>query len=109
MCVLLLSKDIPTVVLYWFFPFIFTKPSHTRFEEMKDQLRKRMFRKRKVRRINFIIANGISIELNTYALVRPTNPGLLFGSVVSLHSLNVRHLLCLLLSFRGCHLARFSH
>ncbi|KAH6778427.1 ATP-dependent DNA helicase 2 subunit Ku70-like protein [Perilla frutescens var. frutescens] len=46
-----------------------------RFEDMKDQLRKRMFRKRKVRRINFIIANGISIELNTYAVVRPTNPG----------------------------------
>ncbi|KAL8487481.1 hypothetical protein ACS0TY_023519 [Phlomoides rotata] len=46
-----------------------------RFEDMKDQLRKRMFRKRKVRRINFIIASGISIELNTYALVRPTNPG----------------------------------
>ncbi|KAG8375963.1 hypothetical protein BUALT_Bualt09G0013800 [Buddleja alternifolia] len=46
-----------------------------RFEDMKDQLRKRMFRKRKVRRVNFIIASGISIELNTYALVRPTNPG----------------------------------
>ncbi|KAL0432976.1 UNVERIFIED_CONTAM: ATP-dependent DNA helicase 2 subunit KU70 [Sesamum latifolium] len=46
-----------------------------RFEDMKDQLRKRLFRKRKVRRINFIIAGGISIELNTYALVRPTNPG----------------------------------
>ncbi|KAL0322698.1 UNVERIFIED_CONTAM: ATP-dependent DNA helicase 2 subunit KU70, partial [Sesamum angustifolium] len=46
-----------------------------RFEDMKDQLRKRIFRKRKVRRINFIIAGGISIELNTYALVRPTNPG----------------------------------
>ncbi|KAI3459721.1 hypothetical protein Pfo_016384 [Paulownia fortunei] len=46
-----------------------------RFEDMKDQLRKRMFRKRKVRRIYFIIASGVSIELNTYALVRPTNPG----------------------------------
>ncbi|KAL0392539.1 UNVERIFIED_CONTAM: ATP-dependent DNA helicase 2 subunit KU70 [Sesamum radiatum] len=46
-----------------------------RFEDMKDQLRKRIFRKRKVRRINFIVAGGISIELNTYALVRPTNPG----------------------------------
>lgn len=43
---------------------------------MKDQLRKRMFKKRKVRRIYFIIASGVSIELNTYALVRPTNPGL---------------------------------
>ncbi|XAR65559.1 DNA helicase [Bertholletia excelsa] len=46
-----------------------------RFEDMKDQLRKRMFRKRKIRRITFSIANGISIELNTYALIRPTNPG----------------------------------
>ncbi|XP_042010904.1 ATP-dependent DNA helicase 2 subunit KU70-like [Salvia splendens] len=46
-----------------------------RFEDIKDQLRKRMFRKRKVRRINFIIAGGKSIELNTYAVVRPTNPG----------------------------------
>ncbi|GFY81506.1 ATP-dependent DNA helicase 2 subunit Ku70-like protein [Actinidia rufa] len=46
-----------------------------RFEDMKDQLRKRMFKKRKVRRITFSIANGISIELNTYALIRPTFPG----------------------------------
>ncbi|KAG6408363.1 hypothetical protein SASPL_131368 [Salvia splendens] len=46
-----------------------------RFEDIKDQLRKRMFRKRKVRRINFIIPGGKSIELNTYAVVRPTNPG----------------------------------
>ncbi|KAL6580810.1 ATP-dependent DNA helicase II subunit 1 [Orobanche minor] len=48
-----------------------------RFEDMKDQLRKRMFRKRKVRRINFIIASGVAIELSTYALVRPTNPGVI--------------------------------
>lgn len=46
-----------------------------RFEDMKDQLRKRMFKKRRVRRIVFIIASGISIELNTYALIRPTVPG----------------------------------
>lgn len=47
-----------------------------RLEDMKDQLRKRMFKKRKVRRVTFLIANGISLELNTYALVRPTLPGM---------------------------------
>ncbi|KAJ9549708.1 hypothetical protein OSB04_022251 [Centaurea solstitialis] len=46
-----------------------------RFEDMKKQLRKRMFKKRKVRRITFMIASGLSIELNTYALIRPTVPG----------------------------------
>lgn len=46
-----------------------------KLEDMKDQLRKRMFKKRIVRRIIFAIANGLSIELNTYALIRPTNPG----------------------------------
>ncbi|TXG66692.1 hypothetical protein EZV62_007967 [Acer yangbiense] len=44
-------------------------------EDMKDQLRKRLFTKRIVRRISFIISNGLSIELNTYALIRPTVPG----------------------------------
>ncbi|XP_030938024.1 ATP-dependent DNA helicase 2 subunit KU70 isoform X2 [Quercus lobata] len=43
--------------------------------DMKDQLRKRMFTKRIVRKIAFSIANGLSIELNTYALIRPTIPG----------------------------------
>ncbi|KAM6552976.1 hypothetical protein CsatB_013738 [Cannabis sativa] len=46
-----------------------------RLEDMKDQLRKRLFKKRIVRKINFAIANGLSIELNTYALVRHTTPG----------------------------------
>lgn len=46
-----------------------------KLEDMKDQLRKRMFKKRIVRKINFLIANGLSIELNTYALIRPTVPG----------------------------------
>ncbi|XP_062108061.1 ATP-dependent DNA helicase 2 subunit KU70 isoform X4 [Humulus lupulus] len=46
-----------------------------RLEDMKDQLRKRLFKKRIVRKINFAIANGLSIELNTYALIRPTTPG----------------------------------
>ncbi|XP_059632849.1 ATP-dependent DNA helicase 2 subunit KU70 isoform X2 [Cornus florida] len=46
-----------------------------RIADMKDQLRKRMFKKRKVRRITFSIVDGLSIELNFYALIRPTMPG----------------------------------
>ncbi|KAJ9183016.1 hypothetical protein P3X46_006936 [Hevea brasiliensis] len=46
-----------------------------KLEDMKDQLRKQMFAKRIVRRITLLIANGLSIELNTYALIRPTTPG----------------------------------
>ncbi|KAM3357305.1 ATP-dependent DNA helicase 2 subunit KU70 isoform X3 [Capsicum galapagoense] len=46
-----------------------------RFEDLKDQLRKRIFKKRRVRRLRLVIFNGLSIELNTYALIRPTNPG----------------------------------
>lgn len=43
---------------------------------MKDQLRKRMFKKRLVRKITFSIANGLSIQLSSYALIRPTLPGI---------------------------------
>ncbi|KAL2950596.1 hypothetical protein AAZX31_20G233400 [Glycine max] len=46
-----------------------------KLEDMKDQLRKRMFTKRIVKRLKFMIVNGISIELNSYALIRPTVPG----------------------------------
>ncbi|WCJ43761.1 ATP-dependent DNA helicase 2 subunit KU70 [Euphorbia peplus] len=46
-----------------------------KLEEMKDQLRKRMLTKRIVRRITFVIASGLSIQLNSYALIRPTAPG----------------------------------
>ncbi|GAV60696.1 LOW QUALITY PROTEIN: SAP domain-containing protein/Ku domain-containing protein/Ku_C domain-containing protein/Ku_N domain-containing protein [Cephalotus follicularis] len=42
---------------------------------MKDQLTKRMLKKRIVRKITFSIAGGLSIELNTYALIRPNVPG----------------------------------
>ena len=42
---------------------------------MKDQLRKRMFKKRVVRRLKLTIMDGLSIELNSYALIRPTIPG----------------------------------
>nr|XP_043605886.1 ATP-dependent DNA helicase 2 subunit KU70 [Erigeron canadensis]XP_043605887.1 ATP-dependent DNA helicase 2 subunit KU70 [Erigeron canadensis] len=45
-----------------------------RFEDLNKQLRKRMFKKRKVRRITFMIAGGLSIEVNTYALIRPAVP-----------------------------------
>ncbi|KAF5728250.1 Ku70 [Tripterygium wilfordii] len=47
----------------------------SRLEEMHNLLRKRMFKKRVVRRITFIISSGLSIEVNTYALIRPTFPG----------------------------------
>ncbi|XP_040942783.1 ATP-dependent DNA helicase 2 subunit KU70 [Gossypium hirsutum] len=53
----------------------FMPSASQKLEDMKDQLRKRMFTKRVVRRIGFHIANGLSIELNTYALIRPTVPG----------------------------------
>lgn len=49
--------------------------SNFRLEDMKDQLRKKIFAKRIVKRITLFIANGLSIELNTYALMRPTTPG----------------------------------
>lgn len=59
-------------MLAMFLPYV----CYIRFEDLKDQLRKRMFKKRRVRRLRFVIFNGLSIELNTYALIRPTNPGL---------------------------------
>ncbi|XP_073280098.1 ATP-dependent DNA helicase 2 subunit KU70 [Primulina huaijiensis] len=67
-----------------------------RFEDMKDQLRKRMFQKRRVRRINFIIASDVCIELNTYALVRPTNPGTItwLDSVTNLPLQTERSFIC---------------
>ncbi|KAI4390151.1 hypothetical protein MLD38_002293 [Melastoma candidum] len=46
-----------------------------RMEEMRDQLRKRMFKKRIVKKLMFTIADGLSIEVNAYALVRQTAPG----------------------------------
>lgn len=57
--------------------FLFVKIySNFRLEDMKDQLRKRMYKKRIVRKITFSIANGISIQLSSYALIRPTLPGI---------------------------------
>lgn len=67
-----------------------------RFEDLNKQLRKRMFKKRKVRRITFMIAGGLSIELNTYALIRPTVPGKVtwLDSVTNLPLKAERSLIC---------------
>ncbi|XP_077229513.1 ATP-dependent DNA helicase 2 subunit Ku70-like protein [Tasmannia lanceolata] len=67
-----------------------------KLEDMTTQLRKRMFRKRKVRRITFSIANGLSIELNTYALLRPTLPGAItwLDSVTNLPLKSERSFIC---------------
>ncbi|KAG0474073.1 hypothetical protein HPP92_015930 [Vanilla planifolia] len=46
-----------------------------RLEDMTTQLRKRMFPKRKVKSINFVIANGFCIQVNAYAMVRSSVPG----------------------------------
>lgn len=42
---------------------------------MKDQLKKRVLAKRIAKRITFVICDGLSIELNSYALLRPAIPG----------------------------------
>lgn len=46
-----------------------------RLQDMKDQLKKRMFKKRIVRRLKLSITNKLSIDVNSYALIRPTLPG----------------------------------
>nr|GEU64336.1 ATP-dependent DNA helicase 2 subunit KU70 isoform X1 [Tanacetum cinerariifolium] len=48
-----------------------------KFKDMNKQLRKRVFKKRRVRGIAFMTATGLSIEVNTYALIRPTIPVIL--------------------------------
>lgn len=67
-----------------------------RFDDIKNQLRKRMFRKRKVRRITFSIGSGLSIEINTYALIRPTIPGTItwLDSVTNLPLKTERSFIC---------------
>ncbi|KAJ0102891.1 hypothetical protein Patl1_04913 [Pistacia atlantica] len=72
------SSSKPTFALYkemGFFCFQISLTSGLGLEDTKDQLRKRMFTKRIVKRISFIIANGLSRELNSYALICPTVPG----------------------------------
>ncbi|KAJ4915997.1 ATP-dependent DNA helicase 2 subunit KU70 [Raphanus sativus] len=46
-----------------------------KLEDMKDQLKKRVLAKRIAKRITFMICDGVSIELNGYALLRPATPG----------------------------------
>ncbi|KAF8080679.1 hypothetical protein N665_0929s0031 [Sinapis alba] len=46
-----------------------------KLEDMKDQLKKRVLAKRIAKRITFMICDGLSIELNGYALLRPASPG----------------------------------
>ncbi|RCV11337.1 hypothetical protein SEVIR_2G184000v4 [Setaria viridis] len=46
-----------------------------KLEDMTDQLRKRMMKKRRVKTLSFAITNDVCIEVNTYALTRPTTPG----------------------------------
>ncbi|XP_078180841.1 ATP-dependent DNA helicase 2 subunit Ku70-like protein isoform X1 [Carex rostrata] len=46
-----------------------------KLEDMTDQLRKRIFKKRKVKTLTFQLTNDVCIEVNTYALIRPTVPG----------------------------------
>ncbi|XP_057423525.1 ATP-dependent DNA helicase 2 subunit KU70 isoform X2 [Lotus japonicus] len=53
----------------------FMATTGNKLKDMKDQLRKRMFMKRIVKKLKFTIVDGISIELNSYALIRPTVPG----------------------------------
>ncbi|KAJ4837382.1 ATP-dependent DNA helicase II subunit 1 [Turnera subulata] len=53
----------------------FVPSAGQKLQDMKDQLRKRMFAKRIVRRITMLINNGLSVEVNLYALIRPTVPG----------------------------------
>lgn len=53
----------------------FVPSSIERLQDMKDQLRKRMFKKRRYRTYTLSIANGVSIQLSAYALLRPTVPG----------------------------------
>ncbi|CBI39448.3 hypothetical protein VitviT2T_007286 [Vitis vinifera] len=64
--------------------------------DMKNQLRKRMFKKRVVRRITFSIVKGLSIELNTYALIRPTVPGTItwLDSITNLPLKTERSFIC---------------
>ncbi|RLN34745.1 ATP-dependent DNA helicase 2 subunit KU70 [Panicum miliaceum] len=46
-----------------------------KLEDMTDQLRKQMMKKRRVKTLSFAITNDVCIEVNTYALTRPTTPG----------------------------------
>lgn len=74
----------------------FITSTSEKLDDIKAQLRKRMFKKRKIKRITFSIANGISIELNAYALIRPTVPGAItwLDSVTNLPLKSERSSIC---------------
>ncbi|ONM27638.1 ATP-dependent DNA helicase 2 subunit KU70 [Zea mays] len=46
-----------------------------KLEDMTNQLRKRIMKKRRIKTLSFAITNDVCIEVNTYALVRPTTTG----------------------------------
>lgn len=67
-----------------------------RLEDMTDQLKKRILKKRKIRTIRFSISNDVCIEVNTYALIRPTLPGAIvwLDSVTNLPLKSDRSFIC---------------
>lgn len=67
-----------------------------RLEDMTDQLRKRILKKRKVKTLTLSISNDVSIQVNTYALIRPTVPGgiLWLDSVSNLPLQTERSFIC---------------
>lgn len=67
-----------------------------RLQDMKDQLRKRMFKKRRYRTFTLSIANGLSIQLSAYALLRSTVPGTItwLDSVTNVPLKTDRSLIC---------------
>lgn len=96
-------------------PCIFLSTINFRLEDMKDQLKKRMFKKRIVRRFKFSITNKLSIAVNSYALIRPTLPGtniliyfswnICFCTFVAL----ILDITFLVFIYRSNHLAWFNH
>ncbi|XP_074308685.1 ATP-dependent DNA helicase 2 subunit KU70 isoform X2 [Silene latifolia] len=74
----------------------FTSSAVERLEDLKDQLRKRMFKKRRYRTFTLSIANGVSIQLSAYALLRPTVPGTItwLDSVTNIPLKAERSLIC---------------
>lgn len=67
-----------------------------RLQDMRDQLRKRMFKKRRYRTFTLSIANGLSIQLSAYALLRSTVPGTItwLDSVTNVPLKTERSLIC---------------
>lgn len=74
----------------------FVASAGNKLEDMKAQLRKRMFSKRRVNKFKFTIVDGLSVELNSYALVRPTAPGAItwLDSITNLPLKSERTFIC---------------